>query len=409
MSPEQIEGREVTGRADQWGLAVTAYELLAGRKPFDSDSIAALFQQILGMEPRDPHEFDPRIPSAARQVFEKALSKSPEQRYESCAVFVEALALAAHASAPAAAEAAARRSGHGARWPLLAGVPLFAALVICAGLLWFPHGAKQPETASVAVNTPARSAAATPAPAAPLAVDPSVKAGLIRANRRDDLSYVRIAAGTFRMGCSPGDTDCRQDETPHDVTLTKGFWLSQTEVTVAAYRHYNLATGAAMPKPPDDDPNWRDPTRPISNVTWDDAAAYCRWSEARLPTEAEWEYAARAGALQARYGPISSVAWFAGNSGAHAHPVKQMEPNAFGVFDMLGNMWEWTADFYARDYYGQAAAKDPAGPASGEFRVLRGGSWIRQAADVRVSLRYPAPAGSPDQAVGFRCAADDIP
>jgi formylglycine-generating enzyme required for sulfatase activity len=86
-----------------------------------------------------------------------------------------------------------------------------------------------------------------------------------------------------------------------------------------------------------------------------------------------------------------------------------MEPNAFGVFDMLGNMWEWTADFYARDYYGQAAAKDPAGPASGEFRVLRGGSWIRQPADVRVSLRYPAPAGSPDQAVGFRCAADDIP
>src|ERR1700759_4527801 len=95
MSPEQIEGRPVTGRADQWSLAVTAYELLAGRKPFDSDSIAALFQQILATQPRDPSELNARIPSAARHVFQRALSKSPDDRFETCSAFIEALAAAA--------------------------------------------------------------------------------------------------------------------------------------------------------------------------------------------------------------------------------------------------------------------------------------------------------------------------
>jgi serine/threonine protein kinase len=413
MSPEQIEGRGVTGRADQWSLAVTAYELLAGRKPFDSDSIAALFQQILATQPRDPREFDRRIPSAARLVFEKAMSKAPEERYENCAAFVEALAAAAYAPAPSPAvepvtttSPATRPTTHvpsakSARWTLLAGIPLFAALMICAGVLWLP---KSPHTAGVAFT-----AAPGKAPAAVTPADPSLKAGQARVNRRDDLIYLWIPSGTFRMGCSPGDTDCRPDETPHDVAISRGFWLSQAEVTAAAYKHFSLATEAAMPKPPDDNPNWTDLTRPVSNVTWDGAAAYCRWTEGRLPTEAEWEYAARAGAAQERYGPIAQIAWFAGNSGAHAHPVKTLQPNAFGLFDMLGNVWEWTADFYGREYYSQSPAQDPAGPARGEYRVLRGGSWLRSPADVRVSLRYPTLAGSPDQVVGFRCAATDLP
>lgn len=100
MSPEQIEGRSVTGRADQWSLAVTAYELLAGQKPFDSDSIAALFQKILSAQPRDPCELDARIPSAARNVFQRALSKLPEDRFETCTAFVEALAIAATKPSP---------------------------------------------------------------------------------------------------------------------------------------------------------------------------------------------------------------------------------------------------------------------------------------------------------------------
>lgn len=223
------------------------------------------------------------------------------------------------------------------------------------------------------------------------------------------MTYVWIAPGTFQMGCSPGDADCRSDETPHAVTLTTGYWLGQSEVTVAAYRHFTLATEAVLPKPPDDNPNWADQVKPITNVTWDAASSYCRWTGGRLPTEAEWEFAARAGTTQLRYGPIDKIAWFAGDSAAHAHAVKELLANAFGLYDTLGNVWEWTADIYGRDYYAHSPAADPSGPQTGEYRVLRGGSWIRTPADIRVSLRYPAMPNNPDQVTGFRCTAADIP
>src|SRR5262249_49087484 len=159
--------------------------------------IAALFQQILATEPRDPREFDPRIPSAARQVFERALSKSPIERYESCSAFVEALAAAAYASEPVAVAAAAPISGKRVKWPLVGGVRLFAGLVICGGLLWLPNRGPKSKVAAAPANTAAIPAATTATSAAPVP-DPSLKAGMTRVNRRDDLSFVWIAPGTFR-------------------------------------------------------------------------------------------------------------------------------------------------------------------------------------------------------------------
>ena len=397
MSPEQIEGREVTGRTDQWGLAVTAYELLAGRKPFDSESIATLFQQILAQQPRDPSELDPSLPSAARTVFQRALSKVAEDRYPDCTEFVEALARASCQSA-IAPEPVVRPAPTRARSWLWAGSAALAVLL--AGVVVIRLLPLQSKFA------PGETTMAAP-PA--VKVDSSLKTGQTRINRRDNLTYVWIAPGTFRMGCSPGDSECHDDETPHDVTITKGYWLGQTEVTVDAFRHFSLATEAAMPKAPDENPNWADSSRPISNVSWNAAASYCSWSIGRLPTEAEWEFAARGGAPQARYGPIDRIAWFGPNSKARANPVKLLLPNDYGLYDTLGNLWEWTADLYARDYYLQGPATDPRGAQAGEFRVLRGGSWLRSASDVRSSLRYPALPNSPDQLIGFRCACDDLP
>jgi serine/threonine protein kinase len=399
MSPEQIEGRTVTGRSDQWALAVTAYELLAGRKPFDSDSIAALFQQILATQPRDPSEIDPRIPSAARLVFQRALSKRPEERYDTCGAFVEALASAAtgEMTPPAAVqkELPRRRIGNWV-WTALSAL---AVVAVCTGLAWILlHRTAAPQPKASQVSTPV-----TPVS------DPSLKPGQTRVNRRDNLTYIWVAPGSFVMGCSPGDNDCHQDETTHNVTLTRGYWLGQTEVTVDAFRHFTLATEAVMPKAPDENPNWTDESMPISNVAWSVAASYCNWIAGRLPTEAEWEFAARAGSSQLRYGPPEYIAWFKENSNARAHTVRTRHPNDLGLFDMLGNVWEWTADRYSRDYYSQSPKNDPRGPENGEYRVLRGGSWLRTASDLRVSLRYPALPDSPDQLVGFRCAANELP
>jgi formylglycine-generating enzyme required for sulfatase activity/serine/threonine protein kinase len=224
------------------------------------------------------------------------------------------------------------------------------------------------------------------------------------------LTYLWIPPGTFEMGCSPEDSDCRNDEKPaHRVTITKGFWMGSTEVTVAAYKRFTAATGRAMPAEPGFNSSWRLGEHPVVNETWDDAAAYCRWAGGRLPTEAEWEYAARAGTTGVRRGDLNAVAWYDGNSGGETHPVGQKAANAFGLYDMLGNAWEWVADWYAVEYYASSPASDPTGPSSGSLRVLRGGSWFYDARIIRVSFRGAYLPRDRYDDHGFRCVREVIP
>src|SRR5215469_5408066 len=222
-----------------------------------------------------------------------------------------------------------------------------------------------------------------------MAISRQAKPGTAKVNSSDNLKYVWIPPGSFRMGCSDGDADCSADERPaHSVRITRGFWMGQTEVPVAAYRQFYQQTGRVAPTAP---PFRQGDNDPAVGVSWHYANAYCgSWASGRLPTEAEWEYAARAGTTTSRYGDLDQIAWHNENSNATTHAVGQKLPNAWGLYDMLGNVWEWCSDWYGT--YSASPAIDPQGPASGQQRVGRGASFFYDASFhdaniVRVSVR----------------------
>jgi formylglycine-generating enzyme required for sulfatase activity len=255
------------------------------------------------------------------------------------------------------------------------------------------------------ITVPAGQEAKIDAPLADLGPAPAPLR--VRENPKDGLKYVWIPPGTFQMGCSPGDSECSYYEKPaHQVRITKGFWIGQTEVTVGAYKRFASATGRGMRDSPDFNSGWSNEQMPIVNVSWNDAQAYCAWAEGRLSTEAEWEYAARAGSTEARYGPIDEVAWWDNNSGQKTHEVGQKRANGFGLFDMLGNVFEWVNDWDDENYYENSPSQDPAGATSGEYRVLRGGSLSNNLEVVRVSVRLRVTPGYRRDLVGFRCGGE---
>ncbi len=264
-------------------------------------------------------------------------------------------------------------------------------------------------------------------------------AGAIKKNSKDGLKYVWIPPGTFQMGCSPGDV-CDSDEKPlHPVTISQGFWIGQTEVTTAAYARFTQDNARPMPPAPKFNKDWRDEAMPMVDLAWADARDYCHWAGGRLPTEAEWEYAARGGNPSPRYGLLDDVAWYANDSGERhldsehlwdadmqkyqdqlnqdqrkyyqllsengdrPHDVAGKRPNAFGLFDTLGNVWEWCGDWFDVDYYKSSPPADPGGPPGGEMRVLRGGSYLGSPGYVRVSFRYGVDPKLRYEFVGARC------
>jgi formylglycine-generating enzyme required for sulfatase activity len=223
------------------------------------------------------------------------------------------------------------------------------------------------------------------------------------------LELLWVPAGTFTMGSANEEPMRNKAEGPRmEVTLTKGFWLGKTEVTQAQYEAItgtNPSTFTAAGK-----------DAPVERVSWLDATAYCRKLTEReraagrlpegyvftLPTEAQWEYACRAGTTDAYAGEPESMAWCSGNSNATTHPVATKRPNAWGFYDMSGNVLEWCRDWYG-DYPG-GAVTDPTGPSRGYYRIARGGSWRM---DARVGRSAARSGGSParlDYTLGFRLA-----
>lgn len=322
---------------------------------------------------------------------------------------------------------------------VMASRSVVASLIVVAGLLWAGR-------VSVAQKPNPQP---KPAPASPAA-----------ATVRDDpahpgVRWARLPAGTFQMGCVPGDNDCEPNETPrHPVTLTRAFELMTTEVSVGMFRAFVAATkyrtsaeregtGLVFDRKTQrwgevPGANWSAPgfpqtdAHPVVQVSWDDAVAACKWLGGRLPMEAEWEYAARGGLDGAQFAwgnaalplvggrpaanvadesfrreyPMLPRAAFAGYDDGYVYtaPVGMFPPNAFGLFDMGANAGEYTADWLGP--YQAGSVTDPRGPSSGKERVVKGVSWYSDPHHVRVSTRLHYSPTHRQTNDGVRCARD---
>lgn len=234
--------------------------------------------------------------------------------------------------------------------------------------------------------------------------------------------YIIIQPGSFVMGSPPEEAHSNEEQ--HLVTITRPFYLKATEVTQGEWQ-------ALMGSNPSKFSSCGE-SCPVEQVSWNDAVAYCNALSRkeglescydgdrfkglsckgyRLPTEAEWEYAARAGSTGATYGGLDAIAWHNGNSGGMTHPVGQKMPNAWGLYDMIGNVWEWVNDWY--DKYPGGAVSDPVGPSSdsfrGSFRVHRGGSWGYTARSCRAAFRVSNDPGNRFGNLGLRVARSIVP
>ena len=227
-----------------------------------------------------------------------------------------------------------------------------------------------------------------------------------------------IPDGTFTMGGSSSNHyGSLLNEIPtHQVTLSKAFYLGKTEVTQEQWQ-------ATMGSNPSSFNRYSDsPSRPVDGVSWNDIAGFNTATGMRLPTEAEWEYAYRGGSTTAFHSMpgnpngtnddnlLGDIAWYSGNNGVvgsstyGTKPVAGKAANAFGIYDMSGNVMEWCNDWYGSKYYSTSPTKDPAGPATGTFRVLRGGLWSNDSSFCRSSYRNKYDPDNSYNVIGFRAA-----
>jgi len=215
-----------------------------------------------------------------------------------------------------------------------------------------------------------------------------------------------VKGGTFDMGEHFGEG--KDDEKPvHSVTLSD-FYIGLTEVTIGQYKNYCRLTGKAMPEQED----YTDDSYPVVFVTWYEANEFCQFVGGSLPTEAQWEYAARSGGLVMKYPSGEemdhSMANYSGvekkDKWKKAAPVASFAPNLLGLFDMSGNVYEWCHDYYKSDYYENSTMVEPTGPAASMFKVIRGGSWYHGTETLHTSHRMRYMPVARLSFLGFRVA-----
>ena len=463
-SPEQAAGEpgDVDQRSDVYALGVMLYELLAGRLPYDIKGRPLLeaIRIIHSEHPTPVRSLNDAVPPRISAIVDACLEKEPERRFADAAALASAigdgrtwpsrrplarlrpaalLGLAALGLAIAAVAAGWRTgdsSSGNAAWLERLTAPLrggSAAATTTASQS--PVDGQRPGHVNQKLRSLSSRARAAAGPIPPTAgtepsaaEDPAPSFGPALVNSVG-MQLRWIPGGTFLMGQSDGEAD----EIPHEVTISEAYWLGIHEVTSGQWRR---VMGGTEQDRPDDDVA-------ISGVSWEAAVEFCRrLSELpeertggrryRLPTEAEWEFACRAGTMTYYSFGVDEAdllrhAWFCDNSGreildtenlwsegsdAYAkklaengcgpHPVGQLPPNPWGLHDMHGNVWEWCSDWYGD--YPRSSVTDPGGPEAGKNRVHRGGSWFNGLHDVRSARRFASDPQSKRPVIGLRVA-----
>jgi len=455
MAPEQWRG-QVVAATDQYALGVVLYELLTGEKPYSADTPAAIVV-LQATEPLQPPSAKVQgVPEQLEKLLYKVLAKDPADRYEDMAAFQGALGAvldesealepvpvvkrtpqpaakpAAHVPVDSEGEtkdalepdlipdqekAAPDHPGRKRRlphWALWAGGA--AILVILLGLMigvgsnlvetgkggagplaMLATETLTPSPTMTLTSTPRPTLTVTPTPTKTSTITPTPTAtlgvGSSKINAVDGAEMVYVPAGEFLMGSEEGGSD----ESPEHTVYLDAYWIYKHEVTNVQYRDCIEAgecAGDLSRYPEDDDP--------AVYIDWYEANDYCEWAGGQLPTEAEWEKAAR-GTDGRTYpwgeaSPSCNLAQFRDCSGQTV-PVGSFPAGAspYGALDMAGNVWEWVADWYDAGYYENSPDANPTGPASGTYRVFRGGSWFYYVRNLRSSLRgggaTPPPTG----------------
>ena len=457
MSPEQIRGEACDIRSDLYSLGVVFFELLCGRRPFENESVTAIQMAHLTTPAPSLQSVDPALPQPCDVIVQKLLAKRPEDRYQSTAELLQILTTYGASSgpgdlrpaidpalqqaidrahelpldhqapvavapaipgsyAPTSFIAPGNGSGTGSATPVAPGVPpavrdspvqATPAAVSAVdreaqhptGRRWVPIAVAVLVLITAAIGTGVwlHGRRNTEIPAAPPSAPPPPAASLPSEITTANGRMLLVAAGTFQFGDAAGQ----------DVTLP-AFYIDETEVSNAAYRRFCDATGHAPPPGPDYETH---PDYPVSGVSYQDASAYAAWAGERLPTEEEWEKAARG--TDRRTYPWGNVAW--DNSLPTALQPVTANPSrrsAIGAYNMAGNVWEWTASSYSPTEADTANMKRllKGQQFSSEWRIIKGGSFARgDSNDFAVTAHRGLPIDARSPWIGFRCVRSAPP
>lgn len=376
MSPEQADGRKLDHRSDIYSLGIILYQILTGRTPYDSDNIINILDQLAYNKPTLPQELNPEVPKDLQMVCMKCLKKNPQDRYASAKLLRDDIHayLENRPIAISKNKTIKRTKQWMQRNQMIAGVLVTLALGILfliAGMAKEQYEQAQWSHLNAAGFTFLREATYTCN-----GITNTVKE---YRHNSTGMEFVLIPGGTFTMGSSHGDSD---EKIVRVVTLSP-YLISKTEVTQGIWKKV-MGNHPSYFKKGD--------SYPVEQISWDECQIFCKKTGLQLPSEPQWEYAARGGSTTKYYfgdfpDQAGNYSWYGDNAGRTTHPVAQKFPNAYGIYDMCGNVYEWCQNWYSHSYKQSSPTIDPLGPSSGYAHVCRGGSWNTSADYLRSANR----------------------